>query len=536
MSKTRVLRFLYHFVIVGAGFSTLALEMITSRVLSPYFGTSLDVWGAILTVSLSALALGYYWGEYTLCKKEPEKLPGIFARRAFSAVIFVLFGIIAIYPVLSQTVNLPLAAGAFIGTAVLVFPCFLLTASLTPILSAVEIMTAVAQNRENPALTGRTGAVLAESTLGSVAGALVCSYLLIPTLTIGFVLIFTMIPLFVAASAVMVGHSRLMPRSARFLQIGAVLVVAAVFFSGETADARFIDFAGVRAEQEAVVRTGYGTVRIIKAKLPIDRESWRFILIDGRTQGAVRAETGTAVPAYTNATVNMIVNYPAKINNVLVLGGGAGVIARDLTSAGIKVDVVDIVKEMKTISEKFFYMQKEVSFIQQDARTFLNRCRRSGKLYDVIVFDVFGGYGVPEYLFTVESLSAAKNCLSPKGFITLNALRHPQSEDIDAIMKTTLSVVFPYVDMYAPINSELPFTNSIWAASEKSLYPMRFYGGKEPDFLKRELKEDWVYSAVKGSGPVSKDGYPVYAYKMKKNFEREHRLTIEAYGTAAMKP
>ena len=42
----------------------LGLELLASRVLTPFFGVSLNVWASILAVTLVALAIGYKFGGY----------------------------------------------------------------------------------------------------------------------------------------------------------------------------------------------------------------------------------------------------------------------------------------------------------------------------------------------------------------------------------------------------------------------------------------------------------------------------------------
>src|SRR5512139_3516627 len=52
-----------HFAIIFvSGAATLALELLASRVMTPYFGVSLYIWTGILSITLVALAVGYWWG------------------------------------------------------------------------------------------------------------------------------------------------------------------------------------------------------------------------------------------------------------------------------------------------------------------------------------------------------------------------------------------------------------------------------------------------------------------------------------------
>ncbi|NPV79515.1 MAG: fused MFS/spermidine synthase [Firmicutes bacterium] len=49
-------------IVFMSGAVLMSLEMIGSRLLAPTFGTSIYVWGALITVVMTALTLGYYLG------------------------------------------------------------------------------------------------------------------------------------------------------------------------------------------------------------------------------------------------------------------------------------------------------------------------------------------------------------------------------------------------------------------------------------------------------------------------------------------
>ncbi len=46
----------------GGGFSIMSLELLGGRILAPWFGGSVYVWGSIITVFMLSLALGYLFG------------------------------------------------------------------------------------------------------------------------------------------------------------------------------------------------------------------------------------------------------------------------------------------------------------------------------------------------------------------------------------------------------------------------------------------------------------------------------------------
>src|SRR5688572_27449452 len=53
---------LLNLILFVSGAAILALELLASRILTPYFGVSLYIWTGILSITLVALALGYWAG------------------------------------------------------------------------------------------------------------------------------------------------------------------------------------------------------------------------------------------------------------------------------------------------------------------------------------------------------------------------------------------------------------------------------------------------------------------------------------------
>ena len=57
-----VYRGMLYLVAGWSGFYVMAIELLGGRVLAPFFGSSIYVWGAIITVFMLALSLGYLCG------------------------------------------------------------------------------------------------------------------------------------------------------------------------------------------------------------------------------------------------------------------------------------------------------------------------------------------------------------------------------------------------------------------------------------------------------------------------------------------
>jgi len=64
-------KFYLEIVVFVSGAVVMAYEIIGSRMLGPYVGTSITVWSAIIGVILMSLSLGYYLGG-RLADRKPE--------------------------------------------------------------------------------------------------------------------------------------------------------------------------------------------------------------------------------------------------------------------------------------------------------------------------------------------------------------------------------------------------------------------------------------------------------------------------------
>lgn len=57
-------KFVIYFLAAWSGFFVMSVELIGGRILSPYFGSSIFVWGGIITVFMLCLSVGYILGGF----------------------------------------------------------------------------------------------------------------------------------------------------------------------------------------------------------------------------------------------------------------------------------------------------------------------------------------------------------------------------------------------------------------------------------------------------------------------------------------
>ena len=76
-----------------SGFIIMSIEMLGGRILAPYFGSSIYVWGSIITVFMVALAVGYLTGGHlSLMQPRLSKYGFFFVAAAITAVPTIAFG------------------------------------------------------------------------------------------------------------------------------------------------------------------------------------------------------------------------------------------------------------------------------------------------------------------------------------------------------------------------------------------------------------------------------------------------------------
>src|ERR671919_2294590 len=80
----------------------LGVEIVGSRVLAPYFGSSIFVWGSLISIFLAGLTVGYYTGGF-LADRKPHL--------SVMAVLILISGVcVAILPVIAPPINRAIAS------------------------------------------------------------------------------------------------------------------------------------------------------------------------------------------------------------------------------------------------------------------------------------------------------------------------------------------------------------------------------------------------------------------------------------------
>jgi len=192
-------------IVFISGAVLMALEIVGSRLLSPFFGNSVFVWSSLISVFLISLSVGYHLGG-----KLADKMPN---PKVLSAIIFGSGILIFIIPFIQEPVNnaifdydLGMKISPLIASCLLFLLPSILMGAVSPFavkMSATSIET----------LGNVSGNISAISTIGNIFGTLFTSFYLIPT--IGTKLIINLLGLtLLLSSGIILIYCRLLSKRA----------------------------------------------------------------------------------------------------------------------------------------------------------------------------------------------------------------------------------------------------------------------------------------------------------------------------------
>lgn len=151
-----------------SGFSIMTIEMLGARIMAPYFGGSISVWGSLITVFMLALSVGYLIGG-RLSTRNPN--PRTFALFFISAAVFSV-PIIVFADAIMRPIFLNLEDPRYGSLLASVFLYFIPT-SILGMISPYSVRLMVDSEEHSGHMAGQLFFV---STIGSAGGTLATSF------------------------------------------------------------------------------------------------------------------------------------------------------------------------------------------------------------------------------------------------------------------------------------------------------------------------------------------------------------------------
>lgn len=383
----------FEIVAFFAGFGVLIVEIAGARLMAPYLGNTLFTWSSSIAVILAALGLGYHIGGKIADRTSDIRILSVFL---FTAAIFVGLVPIISGPIMQASLYFGFEYGPlFAAIALFAIPNFLLG-----MVAPCVVRFKAKSIRE---VGSRAGDLYAISTAGSIVGALLCGYFLIPYL--GIRESFYMTSLLLVLVGIVVYGKKGIP-------ILAVVILFAVIPASHPPN--------LGGTLVYATDTPYYHLEVLNYSNNL------ILLTDLSYQSIYRASSASnAIADFADSNYYkyqpLVSEQGGGIKSALYLGLGGGAMVSDLyKNSNASIDVVEIDPIVISVAEKYFGLNfsGRMHVYNQDARFFL---RNSTNTYNVIVVDTYGGsISMPYQLTSLEAVKEMKQHLTSNGSIFIN--------------------------------------------------------------------------------------------------------------------
>ena len=426
-----------------SGAIVMALEIVTSRILTPVFGSTIYTWGSLIGVILSGLSLGYFLGgKFADSHPSFEKICGI----VFSVGIFIVgmpFFATSIVDfstsVLPGTQYTPLVATFLL----LILPSVLL-GFVSPYV--IKLGTSTLQSVGNI-----SGNLYAISTLGSILGTFVTVFVLIPNLAVNQIIFGLGIAL-IASSLVGLKRSP---------KVIAVAIVILLIVPWSSLSVNTISHNGKLIYEK---ETLFSHLDIVEYGSNIS------MYLDGmRHSSMIVNDPLDLVIDYTEYFhLGMMFNPDSK--NILFVGGGGFTGPKNFLTLypDTRIDAIEIDPDVIDAAKQFFDLKDDprLQIFNDDARKHLSQF---DKKYDLIVLDAYAANYVPYHLMTHEFFQVVEQRMEPDGVVVGNFIGSIEGNDsqlVRAIYKT-MKETFPVSYVFLTENSSTNVQNVMIVSSNQ---------------------------------------------------------------------
>jgi hypothetical protein len=176
-----------------AGFIIMSIELLGGRILAPYFGSSIYVWGSVITVFMLSLSVGYLTGGKLSLHKPNLVTYGTF----FGGAAVLLTPLILWANPIMETLFLQIEDPRY-GSLVVSMILFFIPTSILGMIAPYSVRLLVQSTHGSGHVAGKLYFI---STLGSAVGTLATSFYLVLWFEVNQILITMFVALVAAGCA-----------------------------------------------------------------------------------------------------------------------------------------------------------------------------------------------------------------------------------------------------------------------------------------------------------------------------------------------
>jgi predicted membrane-bound spermidine synthase len=451
MSKNRLL--VISVFVCGA--VVMIFELAGSRLMAPYFGSSLYVWTGIIGIIMGSLSLGYWLGGRLADKNANQET---YSQIIFFSALTVFWTMLVkdYVPALFQTKFLPVELGALLAALFLFAPASVLLGLVSPYAVRLKLVS-----MDTSAST--VGNLYAASTVGSVGGTFIAGYFLIPFLgasNIFFLLFACLVVLSFAFS-----------KKYLSLKIFIALVLTGSFVLIALTKSNNDRHAGI-----AMMDTEYNALKVFPGVQSSTGKPILTMAFDPFTsQSSMYKRSDDLVWNYSKY-YRLAGHFVPNLKKALMIGGGAYSYPKDFIKQypDATIEVVEIDPGITAAAKKYFRVPDNPRLItyNEDARSFINRSTGG---YDAIFDDAFGSsFTTPFQLTTQEAVERQFAMLNDNGVVVANIGASLSGENGRFLRAeyATFKAVFPQVYLF-PVDDlmNVDRVQNIMIVALKSTHP-----------------------------------------------------------------
>lgn len=200
MSSTAITNLVVLVLAFSSGFIIMSIELLGGRILAPYFGSSIYVWGSIITIFMLSLSLGYLAGGRLSVHNPNLGRYGIF----FIAAAFTLLPTIAFGEAIMDFVFVRVEDPRY-GSLLASMLLFFIPTAVLGMIAPYSVRLLVEDTMHSGQIAGGLYFV---STLGSALGTLATSFYLVLWFEVNHILLTMFTTLVVGGSVAILTYFR----------------------------------------------------------------------------------------------------------------------------------------------------------------------------------------------------------------------------------------------------------------------------------------------------------------------------------------
>ncbi|PWB38858.1 MAG: spermidine synthase [Parcubacteria group bacterium] len=422
-------------IVFISGAVVMVFELVGSRVLAPFLGSSIFTWTSIIGVILGSLSLGYWLGGRWADREV--------SYTTLSLILVVAAGLVALMDLfkdpflffLSNAIS-DIRASSFLGALAL----FSLPSILLGTISPYAVKLKIINVQTSGSIVGNLYAI---STLGSIVGTFLAGFWLIPSF--GSTRIIYILALVLALCSFLAAYKKNIKTRGLLLAVFIILSIISPSY--------FTQF-GIKDFD-----TRYSRVLIYDTTDKKTQRPVRLMNIDSVSNSGIFLDGEDLLFDYFKYC-GLAGHFQDQAEKALLIGGAGYVYPQYFlkNNPRTSLDVVEIDPKLTGLAREYFGLQDSprLQIFHEDGRMFLNR---NEKKYDLVFMDAFNSlFSLPYQLTTQEAISKIYGALNDRGVVLVNliSILDPQKNDFLRAEYSTYRSVFPQVYLFPIISNSNP--------------------------------------------------------------------------------